>query len=79
MINLEMYDIYEISAGCAFGFIVASAIFLILISKLRHEIKKLKKQYEKKSIGMDDSSLKVKALENKIQALEAALKKQMEK
>ena len=49
------------------------------ISKMKKEIKSLKRQYEKKSIGADDSSLRVKTLENKIKTLEAALKKQMEK
>ena len=46
--------------------------------KFKKEIKALKRQYEKKSIGADDSSLKVKTLETKIATLEAALKKQME-
>ena len=33
---------------------------------------------KKKSVGADDSSLRVKTLENKVKTLEAALKKQME-
>ena len=53
-------------------------ICIIYISKLKKEIKSIKRQYEKKSVGMDDSSLRVKALENKIKTLETALKKQME-
>lgn len=61
------------------GFIFASAIFSFIVSKLKKEIKMIKRQYEKKSIGMDDSSLRVKTLENKIKTLEAALKKQMGK
>ena len=61
-----------------FTSILASVIYLFLISKLNKDIKTLKRQYEKKSIGADDSSLRVKTLENKIQTLEAALKKQME-
>jgi len=40
--------------------------------------KKLKRQYEKTSIGADDSDLRVKTLENKIKTLEAALKKSLE-
>ncbi len=73
-INFELFDLGYILSG----FILASAIYLFLISKLNKDIKTLKRQYEKKSIGADDSSLKVKTLENKIQTLEAALKKQME-
>ena len=72
-INLELFDICYIIAG----FIAASIIFGFYISKLKKEIKTIKRQYEKKSIGADDSSLKVKTLENKIKTLETALKKQM--
>lgn len=61
------------------GFMMAGIIFMIFISKMKKEIKSLKRQYEKKSIGADDSSLRVKTLENKIKTLEAALKKQMKK
>ena len=50
---------------------------MIVVNK--KELKSLKRQYEKKSIGADDSSLKVKTLENKIKTLETALKKQAEK
>ena len=73
-INLELFDV------CYFvtGFIVASILFLFYANKLKQEIKTLKRQYEKKSVGMDDSSLKVKTLENKIKTLETALKKQIE-
>ncbi len=73
-INFELFDLGYILSG----FILASVIYLFLISKLNKDIKTLKRQYEKKSIGADDSSLRVKTLENKIQTLEAALKKQME-
>lgn len=73
-INLEFFDVCYIAAG----FILACVIFAFYISKLKKEIKCIKKQYEKKSIGADDSSLRVKTLENKIKTLEAALKKQME-
>lgn len=74
-INLELFDIcYMI-----IGFIMAGIVFMFYISKTKKEIKSLKRQYEKKSIGADDSSLRVKTLENKIKTLEAALKKQMEK
>ncbi len=74
-INLELFDICYMMIG----FMMAGIIFMIFISKMKKEIKSLKRQYEKKSIGADDSSLRVKTLENKIKTLEAALKKQMEK
>lgn len=74
-INLELFDICYMMIG----FMMAGIIFMIFISKMKKEIKSLKRQYEKKSIGADNSSLRVKTLENKIKTLEAALKKQMEK
>lgn len=73
IINLEIFDI----AYMGVGFVIAGVIFLVYSSKLKKEIKAIKKQYEKKSIGMDDSSLKIKTLENKIKTLETALKKQL--
>jgi hypothetical protein len=73
-INFELFDLGYILVG----FVVASVLFLIHCSKLKKEIKSIKRQYEKKSIGADDSSLRVKTLENKIATLEAALKKQIE-
>ena len=73
-INLELYDICYM----LIGFVFSSILFMFYSSRLKKEIKILKRQYEKKSIGADDSSLKVKALENKIKTLETALKKQME-
>ena len=73
-INLEFFDI------CYFmgGFCFAGILFLVYSNKLKKEIRMLKRQYEKKSIGMDDSSLRVKTLENKIKTLETALKKQID-
>lgn len=73
-INFELFDACYMLAG----FILCSFIFSFHIAKLKKEIKTTKRQYEKKSIGADDSSLKVKTLENKIATLEAALKKQIE-
>lgn len=73
-INFELFDAGYMLSGFALGMI----FYTFVISKLKKEIKMLKRQYEKKSIGADDSSLKVKTLENKIATLEAALKKQME-
>lgn len=73
-INFELFDVCYMIVG----FIAACFVFVFYTSKLKKEIKCLKKQYEKKSIGADDSSLRVKTLENKIKTLEAALKKQME-
>lgn len=60
------------------GFIISSILFLFYISKLKKEIKATKRQYEKKSIGADDSALRIKTLENKIKTLETALKKSNE-
>ena len=73
-INFELFD----AGYILIGFILASIIFSFYSLNLKKEIKTLKRQYEKKSIGADDSSLRVKTLENKIATLEAALKKQME-
>lgn len=73
-INFELFDAGYILAG----FVLGIFFCMFLISKLKKEIKMLKRQYEKKSIGADDSSLRVKTLENKIATLEKALKKQME-
>ena len=73
-INFELFDMGYIIAG----FMFASIVFSFYFAKLKKEISQLKRQYEKKSIGADDSSLKVKTLENKIATLEAALKKQIE-
>ena len=73
-INFELFDAGYIMVG----FVLASMISVFYSTKLKKEISTLKRQYEKKSIGADDSSLRVKTLENKIATLEAALKKQME-
>ena len=73
-INFELFDACYMLAG----FALAGVIFGFYLAKLKKEIKIVKRQYEKKSIGADDSSLKVKTLENKIATLEAALKKQIE-
>ena len=74
-INFELFD----ACYVAIGFVSGSILVLFYANNLKKEIKVLKRQYEKKSIGADDSSLKVKTLENKIATLEAALKKQLEK
>ena len=71
MINITLNEIYFFLGG----FILSGIIFSFYLSKVKKENKALKKQYEKKSIGMDDSSLRVKTLENKIKTLEAALEK----
>ena len=73
-INFTFYDAIYILAG----FLFASVLFSFYIAKLKKEIKTVKRWYEKKSVGADDSSLRVKTLENKIKTLEVALKKQME-
>ena len=59
------------------GMILSGIIFLVYTTKLKNEIRAVKRQYEKKSVGMDDSSLKIKTLESKIKTLESALKKQI--
>ena len=73
-INFELFDLGYIISGVVLG----SILFSFYIAKLKKEISILKRQYEKKAIGADDSSLKVKTLENKIATLETALKKQLE-
>ena len=73
-INFELFDLGYILSG----FLLSAFLFSFYILKLKKEIKSTKRQYEKKSIGMDDSSLKIKTLQNKIATLELALKKQME-
>ena len=72
-INFGLYDFCYI----CIGFFAACVLFSFYIGKLKKEIKKIKRQYEKKSIGADDSSLKIKTLENKIKTLEVALKKNL--
>lgn len=74
IINFELFDFCYM----LIGFIIGITVSYFYISKLKKEIKQTKRQYEKKSIGMDDSNMKVKTLENKIKTLEIALKKQME-
>ena len=73
-INFELFDAGYVLAG----FILASVAFSFYVSKLKKEIKVIKRQFEKKSIGADDSGLKIKTLENKIKTLETALKKAMD-
>ena len=64
----------------AFIFGVAAGAMLMLkgIFDAAENYKKLKRQYERTSVGADDSDLKVKTLENKIKTLEEALKKSLE-
>ena len=49
----------------------------IVYTMMNRKQKGLKKQYEKTSIGADDSELRVKTLENKVKTLEAALEKSL--
>ncbi len=49
----------------------------IVYTMMNRKQKALKKQYEKTSIGADDSELRVKTLENKVKTLEAALEKSL--
>ena len=59
---------------------ILTGVLLMLSSffETHSRYSKLKKQYDKTSIGADDADEKIKLLENKIKTLEAALKKQME-
>ncbi len=72
------FNIYSM-AYVLIGMVISAVIMSVPLCKTKKEIKMLKRQYEKKSQGMDDSGLRVKTLENKIKTLETALKKQMEK
>ena len=55
-INFELFDACYILSGV----ILSTIFYSFYISKLKKEIKSIKRQYEKKSIGADDSSLRVK-------------------
>ncbi len=70
-----------IYALCAFLLGLFSGALLMLrgFFESSDNYRKLKRQYEKTSIGADDSGLRVKTLENKIKTLEEALKKALEK
>lgn len=59
---------------------ILTGVLLMLSSffETQNRYSKLRKQYDKTSVGADDADEKIKLLENKIQTLEAALKKQME-
>jgi uncharacterized membrane protein YciS (DUF1049 family) len=60
------------------GFVTGLLIMLDAYFKTFVSGGKLKRQLEKTMVGADDSDLRVKTLENKVQTLEAALKKAME-
>jgi len=61
------------------GFIAGIIVMFIPYKKLEKKQSHLRKQYEKTSIGADDSELRVKTLENKIKTLETALEKSLKK
>ena len=71
--EFSIYNIAFFFAGLTFG--VVSMFFYI--GKIKKEQSRLKRQYEKTSVGADDSELRVKTLENKIKTLEAALEKSL--
>lgn len=75
--NVDLF-IYALFAFI-FGISTGALLMLRGFFDASDNYKKLKRQYEKTSIGADDSDLKVKTLENKIQTLEEALKKALEK
>ena len=64
-----------IAAGFVIGVVVGILAMLVFGKK---ETKKIKRQLERVSVGADDSGLRVKTLENKIETLEIALKKALE-
>ena len=59
---------------------ILTGVLLMLNSffEKQNNYSKLRKQYDKTSVGADDAEEKIKLLENKIKTLEAALKKQIE-
>ncbi len=60
---------------------IFSGVLLMLSSffESASRYSKLKKQYEKTSLGADDSDEKIRLLENKVKTLEAALNKAVDK
>lgn len=62
-----------------FSFGILTGVFLMLSTffDIQGRYSKLKNQYNKTSIGQDNADEKIKLLENKIETLEAALKKQL--
>lgn len=73
-ISLFIYTVMPFVIGVAVG----ALLLLRAVFESFENYKKLKRQYEKTSVGADDSDLKIKTLENKIQTLEAALKKSLQ-
>lgn len=74
-IDLFLYTLFPFFFGAAVGVL----LMLRGIFEASDNYKKLKRQYEKTSVGADDSDLRVKTLENKILTLEEALKKALDK
>lgn len=65
-------------ATYALGMLAGVLLMMKGVFEGAKQTKKIKRQLEKVSIGADDSGLKVKTLENKIETLEIALKKALE-
>lgn len=74
-IYLFLYSAFAFFFGMAVGILIMFGSLFDVSDNYR----KLKRQYEKTSIGADDSDLRVKTLQNKIDTLEEALKKALEK
>ena len=71
---------FAITTGIfALGILTGALFFLAGILESVKKATDTKRRLEKVSVGADDSELKVKTLENKIQTLELALKKALEK
>ncbi len=62
----------------AFGLLSCSLLMLGQFFDAHSRYNKLKRQYEKTSIGADDADEKIRLLENKIKTLETALKSKIE-
>ncbi len=73
--NLFIYSLIAFM----FGFAACKLAMLGFLFDSDAKFRKLKKHYEKTSNTADDGDLKIKTLENKIQTLEIALEKAMEK
>jgi len=78
--NITVQISFLVISLIIFSLGILTGVFLMLSTffEVRGRYTKLKKQYDKTAIGADSSDEKVKLLENKIETLEAALKKQME-
>ncbi len=73
-VSLLVLSLIIFSLGILCGIMLMLSSFFDTKSRYAN----LRRQYDKTSITADDADERIKLLENKIQTLEAALKKQME-